>query len=782
VSYTQVTDQVVAPSGSGSWLDVDCSAYIPASATGVKLRVENQHASSARSVGFRKNGSTDDRYFDMFQTGLMWIEIGVDGSQIFETKLENYTDVILTLEGYHTDNATFQTNATSLTLSDLTWLDVDISSTTGAETAIGAIVEVTTTAQVEAGVRKNGSTDTHKADVDRHIWLNIGCDGSEIFEAYRESSAVSMYLVGWITKNATYNTNAPDESLGSTSTWTDLTTRADSVATIIQVVQTDSSKFGLRKNGSSDTTTGSAVRFNSQGIIDADGSGIIEGYINSLTQDFYEVGYYTVGVAASTATWTYDLPAFKKAWFELHWTQDAGNGTTVGWDIQKNSVSQATGTVDMTANGGVFNLLGSSLTDLGADTYDIIIDNDSSGGKVIADAARVYYLPTNGIFADRFREASNTAVQDDTPNYDVNGNGWESSGATILGDQTGVRFDADDDYIQFISGVHTGCVEAHWNPGSVNNNLVLFLMSDSTRDNDYHALVRHQNSNITIYRKVGGVSTSIASVAYTPSLSTLARYKFIRETDGTLTFYVDDSLKLTVIDTQLVTGSYAGTRHGNFVDNTGRLTWFSFATDDTPDITAPGQVTTLVATTGSGTRIDLTWDSIAGASLYRVYGDTSVSPTTILTSRASTNSYSATGLTAETKYYFKVEAIDVYSNVGTSSDIANATTSVASSADSVSGLLAVTTDTSTPWSVHLSWNDQSTAVYYVVYVNGVSVGSTTTTENIYIYSSTSLSDLYSVALVDDEGIEGDISDEVTVRTPAKQTLFRHGQTKSRRIV
>ena len=99
------------------------------------------------------------------------------------------------------------------------------------------------------------------------------------------------------------------------------------------------------------------------------------------------------------------------------------------------------------------------------------------------------------------------------------------------------------------------------------------------------------------------------------------------------------------------------------------------------DTTPPNQTTGLAATPASNTVINLNWNasSAIDLSLYNVYRGTSSGFTIILgtttpTATPSTNSYSDTGRTASTAYYYKVAAVDTSTNIGALSTEANATT------------------------------------------------------------------------------------------------------------
>ncbi|TGE31863.1 cell wall-binding repeat-containing protein [Desulfosporosinus sp. Sb-LF] len=71
------------------------------------------------------------------------------------------------------------------------------------------------------------------------------------------------------------------------------------------------------------------------------------------------------------------------------------------------------------------------------------------------------------------------------------------------------------------------------------------------------------------------------------------------------------------------------------------------------------------ATTVSSSQINLTWESVSGATSYYVYGATSSSGTYTHIATVTTTSYANTGLWADTTYYYKVQAVN---SAGSSSD------------------------------------------------------------------------------------------------------------------
>jgi Domain of unknown function (DUF1929) len=103
-----------------------------------------------------------------------------------------------------------------------------------------------------------------------------------------------------------------------------------------------------------------------------------------------------------------------------------------------------------------------------------------------------------------------------------------------------------------------------------------------------------------------------------------------------------------------------------------------------PDTNPPQQVTSLSATPASSTQINLAWtanppeDGVANYNIYRgtTAGFTVTPGTTPPIATPATNSYSDTGLTASTTYYYKVAAVDAASNIGSLSSEVSATTTV----------------------------------------------------------------------------------------------------------
>ncbi|ODA40592.1 fibronectin type III domain-containing protein [Desulfosporosinus sp. BG] len=109
------------------------------------------------------------------------------------------------------------------------------------------------------------------------------------------------------------------------------------------------------------------------------------------------------------------------------------------------------------------------------------------------------------------------------------------------------------------------------------------------------------------------------------------------------------------------------------VNSTGTSAYSSivFATTDESDaLSAPDDLT---ATVKSSSKISLEWDSVSNATSYYIYRSTSYSGTYSKIATTTTSSYTNTSLSADTKYYYKVKAVNS-SETSAYSSIVSATT------------------------------------------------------------------------------------------------------------
>jgi len=227
-----VTPTNITPS-TGSWLDVDVSAYVGADAgsvAGVVLEIINTGAEY--SFGVRNNGSTDTYYRIQEDTGHEWVYIGVDSNNIFEANIENAA-VQIWLHGYCTTaEAFFKTNGVDVTPGTQdAWIDVDLTAQAdGSDTILCAFFLVDESgATRNFGMRENGSTDARLA---LHNSGDLGgaamsVDAGEIVEIYADGSSTDFIFVGYLKDNFTSFANAKDYSTATTGSYVDVDMSSD---------------------------------------------------------------------------------------------------------------------------------------------------------------------------------------------------------------------------------------------------------------------------------------------------------------------------------------------------------------------------------------------------------------------------------------------------------------------------------------------------------------------------------------------------------------------------
>ena len=203
------------PAVANTWEDID-DANVPDGATGVILRASN--VGGQGSVYVRKNGSTDGFIGGFIRNSAanayVYMYVGVDGSGIFEFKGGSTTYSKIEIMGYFTEGTFFTNAVVKTTTTTDVWEDIDISSDTGADTAIGAVF-IIDGGDNDVGIRKNGSTDTATVEIMNAnggpTGFIVGVDGSEICEGFRKETN-DFNLMGYFEtgEGVTFNTNGTD--------------------------------------------------------------------------------------------------------------------------------------------------------------------------------------------------------------------------------------------------------------------------------------------------------------------------------------------------------------------------------------------------------------------------------------------------------------------------------------------------------------------------------------------------------------------------------------------
>ena len=192
-------------SSTNSWLDIDCSTEA-SNAIGLIFEVGG---GSDWAYGFRKNGSSDNRYNWGYKRAFPLI--GCDASQICEGYIEN-TDVDFFLVGYITDGATFNTNATDVSLSTTgSWLDLS-ALPSGANLGF---IEIITTSIYSYGLRKNGSSEDLYYNIAYHTSGIVECDAGQVIEGKIANVGVDFFVVGYSTAVTITEKSSSDTGSGA---------------------------------------------------------------------------------------------------------------------------------------------------------------------------------------------------------------------------------------------------------------------------------------------------------------------------------------------------------------------------------------------------------------------------------------------------------------------------------------------------------------------------------------------------------------------------------------
>uniref|UniRef100_A0A6M3K6K8 Uncharacterized protein n=1 Tax=viral metagenome TaxID=1070528 RepID=A0A6M3K6K8_9ZZZZ len=231
------------PSTTGSFVDIDVSAYVAEGATAAVIAVDNLQYNTHTKYAFRKNGSTDDIYYDIMSNNVSTVIVALDEDGIFEMKKEFHSILQkLYIIGYFESGDGYVpfTNYIDKSLGSLdTYIDIDISANTGDDTAIMAVVAVVNTASVAAyfyDVRKNGSSDTYyvyaRAFNNRSFFVSL--DENEIFEGKIANATLKFYIAGYFTSGVTGYTNLTEINPALTGVWEDYTIGGSDVVEIFQ--------------------------------------------------------------------------------------------------------------------------------------------------------------------------------------------------------------------------------------------------------------------------------------------------------------------------------------------------------------------------------------------------------------------------------------------------------------------------------------------------------------------------------------------------------------------
>ena len=138
-------------------------------------------------------------------------------------------------------------------------------------------------------------------------------------------------------------------------------------------------------------------------------------------------------------------------------------------------------------------------------------------------------------------------------------------------------------------------------------------------------------------------------------------------------------------------------------------------------IAAPTNLKATDASSGNNYRMSLTWTTVTGATGYEVSAKSGTTWSVLNTTTG--NTYTATGLTADTLYAFRVRAYKdstgsrVYSDYSAAASARTAAAPVTETVPAPTGVKASDTSSNSTYSILVSWNTVSGATSYKVYMS-----------------------------------------------------------------
>lgn len=200
----------------------------------------------------------------------------------------------------------------------------------------------------------------------------------------------------------------------------------------------------------------------------------------------------------------------------------------------------------------------------------------------------------------------------------------------------------------------------------------------------------------------------------------------------------------------------------------------------TESLPGPEAPTDLVATAVGPYRIDLVWsasESEVGVAFYRVVRDGEEIATT------DTLAYGDTNLVPETSYAYRVSAVDSLGNESDLSAPSSATTAAEPGPTAPQNVTAISLG---PTQIQLTWDPPLAFARplqgYNVYRGGTAVGFVVSTAFVSTGLSPETTYRFTVAAVDERGLEGELSGEVSATTDAATDVIPPAPPTGLRLV
>ncbi len=296
-----VARTLISPATKNSWEDVDVSPYVdPGNTAGIVLEVVC--ASLSKTIGVRKNGSSDDFKDSTYNWRHYWVAIGVDSNDIFECYIQAGIEIYIVGYVKNSEGAFFVNSYPHQVSTANVWEDIDLASETGGDTAKVAFFIFKAGSNCQLGLRQNGSSDNrcyYSESCFQGAMMSL--DGNEVVEGKTNSTSYYFYFTGYLIDNFSGWANAKDYSTETTDEWEDVDMSPDIPAgndgAFFQPYSTQATDFGIRKNGDSyDNFTD--IRGGVYGWVELDSGRVCEQKI----EEYYSSDLWLWGYTSQPAT------------------------------------------------------------------------------------------------------------------------------------------------------------------------------------------------------------------------------------------------------------------------------------------------------------------------------------------------------------------------------------------------------------------------------------------------------------------------------------------------
>src|SRR5215510_11585123 len=243
------------------------------------------------------------------------------------------------------------------------------------------------------------------------------------------------------------------------------------------------------------------------------------------------------------------------------------------------------------------------------------------------------------------------------------------------------------------------------------------VMTRVVNSNHYYFLALQNGNRLLIGKRAGSTPIILATKSFTFSTGTFFTLR-LDANGSSLTGFVNGTQQLTASDSEFTAGIIGG------------ATFFASASFDDFLVTSigggggnpPAAPTGLAATAGNA-QVTLNWNASSGATSYNVKrSTTSGGPYTTIATGVTSTSFTNTGLTNGTTFFFVVSAVNAAGESGNSNQASATPQNVQTPPPAPTGLAATAGNAQ----VSLSWNASSGATSYNVKRSTTSGGPYTT--------------------------------------------------------